>query len=142
MVSAMLGVLSPMTLFSVALGAGATGVLLRDQYTPILTAFLALLAGFALFLLVVRPVTRFAQRFITDPATTLAGAVATEAVAQNRFDGIGRGIVSVTIDGQIVRLLAHLERDDFARGVGVAPGERLVVTQIDEAKNSCHVTKL
>ena len=138
----LLGVLSPMTLFSVSLGAGATGMLLGSRYPARLTALLAVIAGLAFFALVVSPLTRFAQRFVSDPAKTLAGTVAGEAVAQNRFDASGRGIVNVSLDGQIVRLLAYLERGDHASGVSVAPGDTLVITQIDEAKNTCRVTKL
>lgn len=134
--------LSPMTLFSVSLGAGATGLLLEQRLPTLTTALFAVLAGIALFLLIVRPFTNFVQRFASKPAQTLEGTLAKEAIAQNRFDGQGRGIVSVIIDGQIVRLLAHLEREDQQKGTAVAPGDSLIVTQIDATNNTCHVTKL
>lgn len=140
--AAVMMVLSPMTLFSVSLGTGATGLLLAARFPVALTALLALLGGLALFALVVRPLIGLAQRFVSKPATTLAGVVAGEAVAQNRFDATGQGIVNVSIDGQAVRLLARLEQDDHANGVTVAPGDHLVITQIDEARNTCRVTNI
>ena len=140
--TALLGVLSPLTLFSVSLGAGTTGLLLGTRFSTPLTAFLAALGGLALFLLLVRPLMQFARRFASKPARTLAGVIASEVVAQNRFDDGGRGIVTATLDGQVVRLLAYLEQDDHAGGMKVAPGDKLVVTQIDERDNSCRVTKL
>ncbi|MBC7805089.1 MAG: hypothetical protein H7145_02955, partial [Akkermansiaceae bacterium] len=76
------------------------------------------------------------------PARNLAGVIATEAVAQNRFDAQGRGIVRLPLDGESVRLLAYLEPEDHSKGVLVAPGEKLTVTRIDEGTNTCHVTKL
>ena len=135
-------VLSPMTLFSVSLGAGATGLLLAARFPVALTALLALLGGLVFFALVVRPLMGFARRFVSKPATALAGTLAGEAVAQNRFDAQGQGIVNVSIDGQVVRLLARLESDDHAKGILVAPGDSLVITQIDEARNTCRVTKI
>ncbi|MBC8139136.1 MAG: hypothetical protein H8F28_24955 [Fibrella sp.] len=137
-----LGYLSPMTLFSVSLGAGATGLLLGERLTVVLTAALAILAGLLFFGFVVRPAMRFIQGFASKPATNLAGTIATEAFAQNRFDAQGRGIVRLSLDGESVRLLAYLEPEDHARGVVVAPGEKLLVTRIDEGTNTCHVTKL
>ena len=138
---AVMGVLSPLTLFSVSLGAGAAGMLLASRYDPRLTALLALAAGVLLLTVVIRPLMGLILRFASTPALTLAGSVATEAEAQNRFEG-GRGIVTATVDGQLVRLLAFLEPDDAARGVVVAARDRVVITYIDEAKNTCRVTKL
>lgn len=137
-----LGYLSPMTLFSVSLGAGATGLLLGDKFAGVLTAILAMLAGMLFFGFLIRPAMRFIQGFASQPAKNLAGVVATEAVAQNRFDERGRGIVRLPIDGEIVRLLAYLEPEDHAKGIEVAPGDKLTVTRIDEGTNTCHVTKL
>ncbi len=137
-----LGYLSPMTLFSVSFGAGATGLLLGDRLTVLLTALLAAIAGLLFFGFVIRPTMRFIQGFASKPATNLAGTIATEGVAQNRFDAQGRGIVRLSLDDQSVRLLAYLEPEDHAKGVMVAPGEKLIVTRIDEATNTCHVTKL
>ncbi|MBC8141680.1 MAG: hypothetical protein H7Y38_09605, partial [Armatimonadetes bacterium] len=118
------------------------GLLLAQRFPVVLTAILALLGGLAFFVFVVRPLVGLAQRFVSKPATALAGTLAKEAVAQNRFDAQGQGIVNVSIDGQAVRLLARLENDDHEKGVLVAPGDVLVVTQIDEARNTCRVTKI
>ena len=135
-------VFSPMALFSLSLGGGATGMLLKTRLPVLPTAILALIGGVAFYTLVVRPLLKLMRRFVSKPATTLAGIVAGEAVAQNRFDARGHGIVQVEIDEQVVRLLAYLEREDHAKGITVAPDDTLVVTKIDEATNTCHVTKL
>lgn len=137
-----LGYLSPMTLFSVSLGAGATGILIGKQLSIPITAVLAILIGLLFFAFIIRPAMGFIQSFASKPATNLAGTIATEATAQNRFDAQGRGIVQVPLDGEIVRLLAYLEPEDHAKGVLVAPGDKLTVTRIDEGTNTCHVTKL
>lgn len=138
----LLGYFSPMTLFSVSLGAGATGLLIGDRLAVAVTALLAVLAGLLFFGAIVRPAMNFIRGYASTPATNLAGAIATEAVAQNRFDAQGRGLVRLALDGEIVRLLAYLEPEDHAKGVVVAPGEKLTVTRIDEGTNTCHVTKL
>ena len=140
--TALLGVLSPMTLFAASLGAGATGILLGSRFSVGLTAILALLGGLAIVFCIVRPLMAFTRRFVSTPAQNLAGVVATEAVAQNRFDATGRGIVNVTLDGQIVRLLAYQESDDVREGLTINPGDVVVVTAIDETRNTCRVTKL
>jgi hypothetical protein len=141
-IAAVLGLLSPMTIFSVALGAGAAGLLLRPYLAPLPTALCAAAAGPALYLLAVRPLQRLALGFASRPAETLAGQVAREVEAASRFDAQGRGIVTATVDGQVQRLLAHLESHDRAQGVTVAPGDRLIVTAVDEKSNVCRVTRL
>lgn len=121
-----------------SLGTGATGLLLRGAVQPpLLVAFLAALGGILFHALVVQPLFRLALRFASQPAQTLAGAVATEAVADSRFDPAGTGIVRTTVDGQVVRLLAHLDEPGE-----VVPGERLVVTSVDTQKNTCRVMRL
>lgn len=129
---------SPLRWFATSLGAGATGLLLRGVlHPPLLVAFLAALGGVLFHGLVVQPLFRLALRFASQPAATLAGAVATEAIADSRFDPAGAGIVRATVDGQVVRLLAQLDEP-----TDVAPGERLVVTSVDPQKNTCRVTRL
>ena len=53
----------------------------------------------------------------------LSGAVGQEATADSRFDATGRGIVTLVVDGHLVRLLATLEGSPEA----VEAGEKLVV---------------
>ncbi len=130
--------LSPLRIFSLALGTGAAGVALGGLIrSPYLLGVAAVLLGIAFYQLVVRPLWRVAQQFASKPAENLQSALSQEATADSRFDELGRGIVTVTVDGQRVRLLAQLD----APGE-VAPGEKLVITRIDGAKNTCQVTKL
>jgi hypothetical protein len=140
--SPLLGLLSPLTLFSLALGAGATGLLVRPYLSPLLAAFAATAGGLGFYGLIVRPMYRLILGFASKPATALEGVVAGEARAVSRFDSSGRGVVSVNVDGQIVRVLAQLEADDREKGVAVTPGETLVVTSVDGEKNVCKVTRL
>ena len=130
--------LSPLKLFSVSLGAGAAGLALGNLVrSPIWLAALAGLAGLAFYRFVVKPLWKVVRKFESRPAENLSAAVAQEAVADSRFDERGAGIVQLHVDGQRVRLLAQLEEI-----VPVAPGDKLVVTKIDGARNTCRVTKL
>lgn len=134
--------LSPLTFFSVCLGMGATGLLLKHLHLRTsFVALAALLGGIVFYGLLIRPLWNIMFRFASTPSTALAGTVAQEAEALTRFDSTGKGLVRVTIDGQLVRILATLEPEDRAEGV-VRPGDRLTVTSVDGRTNSCHVARL
>jgi len=134
--------LSPLTFFSVCLGMGATGLLLKHFHLRTsLVALAALLGGLVFYGLLIRPLWNVMFRFASTPSTALAGTVAREAEALTRFDSTGKGLVRVTIDGQIVRILATLEPEDRAEGA-VRPGDRLTVTSVDGHTNSCRVARL
>ena len=134
----MWALLSPLRLFSFSLGAGAAGLALGNLVrSPILLAVIAGLAGLAFHRFVVKPLWKVVRKFESKPAENLSSAVAQEAIADSRFDDAGQGIVQLHVDGQRVRLLAQLEEI-----VPVAPGDKLVVTKIDGARNTCRVTKL
>ncbi|MGC4045675.1 MAG: hypothetical protein QM758_17935 [Armatimonas sp.] len=136
--SAYLTLLSPLRLFAICLGTGAAGLLLGGIIpTAWLLAIVSLVCGLAFYQFGVRPLLNLARRFESKPAGTLKATVAKEAVADSRFDESGRGIVTVTVDGQLVRLLADLDEPTEVR-----PGDRLTVTEIDGAKNTCKVTRL
>jgi hypothetical protein len=133
---------SPLTIFSLCLGAGVTGMLAQSYLrNTLLVAILALIGGTIFYRALVRPLWSLILNFASKPAESLGGALAKEAEAVTRFDAGGKGLVRVIVDGQIVQLLAHLETDDRENGVTVAPGEKLVVTGIDGAKNSCRVAR-
>lgn len=133
--------LSPLTIFSVCLGIGATGLLLAPFHwaTP-LVALAALAGGAAFYGAVVRPLWGFVFRFASTPGRALEGTVATEAEALSRFDARGRGLVRLHIDGQIVRVLATLEPGEPQPEI--TPGERLTVTSVDSHSNTCRVARL
>lgn len=140
---AWMSILSPLALFSIALGAGATGMLLRSIIlVPLLLALAAAIGGFVFYGLIVQPLMRTILRFASKPAKNLGGVVAREVEVLGRFDEAGRGMVRAEVDGQVVRLLAYLDPDMRKDGMTVIPGERLVVTQVDPQKNTVRVTRL
>jgi membrane protein implicated in regulation of membrane protease activity len=139
--SPLLALLSPMAFFSLCLGAGATGLLLRPLHLPpALVGAAALLGGLLLYAAVVRPLSGLLLRFASTPSAALEGALAREAEALTAFDAQGRGLVRLTVDGQIVRVLATLEAGESP--APIRPGERLTVTGVDGRTNSCRVARL
>lgn len=132
---------SPRFLFSLVLGFGTAGELLRPMLGgPLL--FAAALAGGVLFeRILVSPLWNFAMRFASAPALTLESAVSDEATAVTSFDANGQGIVSLEVDGQVVQILATLRPDDRALGTGrVRAGQRVRIEDVDAAKNRCTVS--
>jgi hypothetical protein len=135
--------LSPLAIFSLCVGAGATGLLLRPAHLgAALTALIAVLGGLVFFGLLVRPIWNLLFRFASKPSAALEGMVARQAEAVTGFDGQGRGLVGLTIDGQWVRVLATLDPDDRADARTVRPGEQLTVISVDGHANTCRVARL
>ena len=139
----LLSLLSPLTLFSLCVGIGATGLLLRPLHlTDLVRASLAALGGLLFCGLIVRPLWGLVFRFASTPARALEGTVAGVAEALSRFDGNGKGLVRLTVDGQIVRVLAFLEADDRPDADAVRPGDRLTVISVDGHANTCRVARI
>ena len=135
--------LSPLAIFSLCVGAGATGLLLRPAHlAAALTALAAMLGGLVFFGLLVRPIWNLLFKFASKPSAALEGMIARQAEAVTGFDGQGRGLVGLTIDGQWVRVLATLEADDQAAAPAVRPGEQLTVISVDGRANTCRVARL
>ena len=130
--------LSPFNLFSLAIGAGLTGFLLDGRLNAVLVAVLAFVGAVAFNLVLVRPLMGFLMRFESTPSAGLEGTVAHTAKAETGFDKQGKGVVTVMIDGQISRMLAHLPQDEG--GVLVRKGDELVILEVDPRKGSCIVT--
>ena len=134
----LLGLLSPLLVFSVCLGAGATGMALHNVLkNGRWLALFAVLGGLAFYFLVARPLLGFALKFASKPAQTLNDSVASDAEAMSRFDERGQGIVKLTVDGRLVRLLAQLDSP-----APVSPGDKLVVLSVDTRRNTCRVARL
>ncbi|HEX5408749.1 MAG TPA: hypothetical protein VFW89_03160 [Gemmatimonadaceae bacterium] len=132
--------MSPRVLFSVLLGIGTTGVLLRNV-TGGGVLLAASLAGGALFELVIaRPVWNFAMRFASKPALTLESCVMDPATAVTSFDAHGQGLVAVELDGQMVQVLATLLPAERAAGMTVRAGDRVRIDAVDAAQNRCTVS--
>ena len=135
--------LSPLAIFSLCVGAGATGLLLKPMHlAAVLTAAAALTGGFVFFGLLVRPLWTLLFKFASTPSDALAGMVARQAEAVSGFDSRRRGLVGLTIDGQWVRVLATLEADDQAEAAPIKKGERLTVISVDGRRNTCRVARI
>ena len=137
---ALMSLMSPRMLFSVLLGIGTTGILLRNVVGGgVLLG--AALAGGALFELVIaHPVWNFAMRFASKPALTLESCVMDSATAVTSFDGHGQGLIAVELDGQMVQILATLLPAERAAGATVRAGDRVRIDAVDAEQNRCTVS--
>lgn len=138
----LLSFLSPRTLFSVALGFGAAGVLGHALVREPWLLFVALVCGVIFEMIVFRPVWNFIFRFASRPARTLESIVAEEARVVTSFDVSGHGLVSVDMDGQVVQILAQLSTRSRESGTHVRTGDRVFIEQVDVQKNLCVVSPL
>lgn len=136
----LLSLMSPRLLFSVALGLGTAGLLLRGVLAePILFAA-ALAAGILFERAVVAPIWNLTFRFASNPASTLESSVMDEARAVTSFDKNGQGLIAVEVDGQMVQILGTLKPGDREMNVRVPVGSRLRIEDVDAARNRCTVS--
>lgn len=136
----LLSLMSPRLLFSVSLGLGTTGILLRPVLGGPLLFAAALAAGIAFERFLVTPIWNFAFRFASNPALTLESAVTDSATAVTTFDSNGQGLIVIELDGQSVQLLGTLQHSDRAMHVKVFAGARLRIEEVDSARNRCIVS--
>lgn len=132
---------SPLDLFSLSLGAGAVGILLQPYLHSTALGFAS--AGGALFVTfgIIRPIIGALTGFASRPSAGLEGMVAKEATAATKFDSTGKGLIAVTVDGQIVQVLAMLERAEHSNGIKVKKGDCVTITEVDTSRNTCRVTR-
>ena len=140
--SKLLALLSPRVAFSVLVGFGAAGLLLRPVLAEPGLLVASLGAGVGFEWLAVGPLWRFLFRFASAPALTLESAVEDEARAVTSFDANGHGLVAVELDGQVVQLLATLTAAERNAARKVRAGDRLRIEAVDTARNRCTVTYL
>lgn len=140
--SRVLSLLQPRVAFSVLVGFGAAGLLLRPVLAEPALLAASLGAGLAFEWLLVAPLWRFLFRFASSPAQTLESVVTDEARAVTSFDTNGNGLVAVELDGQVVQLLATLNASERAAARRVRAGDRLRIEAIDDTRNRCTVTYL
>jgi hypothetical protein len=140
--SRVLSLLQPRVAFSMLVGFGAAGLLLRPVLTEPALLTAALGAGVAFEWLLVAPLWRFLFRFASSPAVTLESVVTDEARAVTSFDANGHGLVAVELDGQVVQLLATLNPAERATARKVRAGDRLRIEAVDDTRNRCTVTYL
>ena len=134
--------MSPRVLFSLALGFGTTGLLLRGVLGGVLLGAAAVAGGVLFDRLFVTPLWNFAFRFASNPALTLESAVTSEATAVSNFDRNGQGLIAVDVDGQVVQVLATLQAGDRELGGKVRAGTKVRIEEVDTARNRCTVSLL
>ena len=132
--------MSPRVLFTVLLGAGATGLLLRHTLGAGLLAGAAVAGGVIFEAALVRPVWNASMRFASHPALTLESCVTDPATAVTSFDAHGQGVVAVELDGQMVQVLATLLPAERAAGATVHAGDRVHIAAVDADHNRCIVS--
>jgi len=142
MLDILLGFLSPRVLFSLSLGFGLSGVLLKRAMAEPALLILALCGGLLFEGLFVRPLWNLAFRFASNPARTLESAVFEEGRAVTDFDANGNGLVAIDLDGQVMQVLGVLKPQDREMSTRVRTGERLFIEEIDTARNRCTVSRL
>ena len=120
-VRALSSLVSPRVLFSVAVGFGAAGLLLRGILSGTLLFSAAVIGGIGFERLMVGPLWRFLLRFASEPAVTLESCITDEARAVSGFDAAGQGLIAVELDGQVVQVLGTLRS---GRRGGSERGER------------------
>ena len=140
--SRFLALLQPRVVFSVLVGFGAAGMLLRPVLPEPGLLAASLGAGFAFEWGLVAPLWRFLFRFASEPAETLETIVSDEARAVTSFDTNGNGLVAVELNGQVVQLLATLNAAERAAARKVRAGDRLRIEAVDDTRNRCTVTYL
>ncbi len=133
--------ISPMDIFAFSLGAGAAGQIFQHIVGASLLPLIAIIGALAFNLGLVKPMMSFMMKFVSKPSDGLESVVAHTAEAVTRFDSSGRGLVRITLDGQVIQILAMLEDADIHHGVIVNKGDEVVVVEVDAAKNVCRVSK-
>jgi len=137
---------APRIVFSVLLGLGATGMIVRALFGSAIGGAvlfaLAVVGGLAFERLVVRPLLALLFGFASAPALTLDSTLLDEALAASGFDANGEGLVALEVDGQVVQVLGTLRPEDRALGIRVRAGDRLRVEDVDGARHRCTVAFL
>lgn len=138
----LLSVMSPLGFFAMCLGGGVGGLLGGRFVAPSLLPYVAIASAIFMNFGVVRPMFRTLLGFASTPAKALEGSLASQAEAVSRFDDQGRGVVRLTVDGESIRLLAHLEQTELQDAMMIRPGDALIITEVDAARNVCKVSRL
>ena len=136
-------IVSPVSLFSLCLGAGAAGLVLKHLHEAnAITTLGSFLGAIAFYAVITRPLSSFLMQFASRPSQALEGSIASTADAMGPFDSKGRGMIQLIVDGEIIRILATLDHEDLTLGRSIRKGEKLLVTSVDSKRNRCQVTLL
>lgn len=126
--------LSPRVAFSLILGFGAAGFLLKSVFGGALLIAFAAVGGVVFETILVRPLFNLLSKFASDPALSLEATLGDEVQVVSGFDMEGQGLVAVELNGQIVQLLGTLVPADRA-GPKIRAGETLFVRDVDSARH-------
>jgi hypothetical protein len=133
--------MSPRVLFSVCVGFGASGLIMRPLLGGGIILFgTAVAMGVVFERALVTPIWNFAFRFASNPAVTLESAIMSDATAVTAFDANGQGLIAVELDGRLVQLLGTLQDVDRELRSRVVAGSRLRVEAVDAKRNRCTVS--
>ncbi len=133
--------MSPRVLFSVCVGFGASGLIMRPLFGGGIILFASALAmGVVFERALVTPIWNFAFRFASNPAVTLESAIMSDATAVTAFDANGQGLIAVELDGRLVQLLGTLQDVDRELRSRVVAGSRLRIEAVDAERNRCTVS--
>jgi hypothetical protein len=133
---------SPIDIFSLSLGAGATGILARSAVDPAMLPWIAAIGGLVFNYGLVRPMFRLAMKFVGVPSEGLAGAITRTGEAMTKFDSQGRGLIHLVLEGEEKQVLAMLDETDRQLGIQVGKGDKLLVLDVDPERNICRVTRV
>ena len=137
----LLALMSPKAIFSVFVGFGAAGLLMRPLLGDGVALFGAALAiGIVFERALITPIWNFAFRFASDPALSLESVLQSDATAVTAFDANGNGLVAVECDGRLVQLLGTLQNTDRELHAKVVAGSKLRIENVDAARNRCTVS--
>lgn len=134
--------MTPRFLFALLLGFGIAGVLLQSLLGGIVLLAAAVAGAVIVERALVNPLWKLALRFASNPATTLDGAIESDAVAVSNFDRNGQGIIAVEVDGHVQQVLATLCAADQAAGARVRAGQRVRIDEVDGERQRCSVSLL
>lgn len=126
--------LSPRVAFSLILGFGAAGFLLKSVFGGALLIAFAAVGAVVFETILVRPLFNLLSKFASDPALSLEATLGDEVQVVSGFDVEGQGLVAVELNGQIVQLLGTLVPADRA-GPKIRAGETLFVRDVDSARH-------
>lgn len=137
----LLSLLSPRLIFSVLLGFGTAGTVLRPFMGGVVLLAIAIAGGVAFERIIVNPLWNFMFRFASAPAVTLESAIEDEAKAVTNFDKDGNGLIAVEVDGHVVQVLGTLIKAERESGVRVRAGDLVRIDEVDADRNRCTVRK-
>ena len=133
---------SPLDIFSICLGMGMSGILLKALLPvgPLLTGA-AFVVGFLFNLIVTRGLLKLAMKFAADPCEGLEGMVGHPAKATTAFGKDGKGVIEICMDGQSSQVLATLDPSERQQGTAVRKGDTVFILDVDPHRNVCRVSR-